>query len=51
MLKHKTNRLCGVMVKASASRAEGRGSITGRVIPKTLRMDFFLAVPPTTGTL
>ena len=34
------NRLGGVMVKASASRAEGRGSIPGRVMPKTLKMEF-----------
>ena len=34
------HRLGGVMVKASASRAEGRGSIPGRVMPKTLKMEF-----------
>ena len=34
------NRLGGVMVKASASRAEDRGSIPGRVMPKTLKMEF-----------
>ena len=34
------DRLGGVMVKASASRAEDRGSIPGRVMPKTLKMEF-----------
>ena len=34
------NRLGGVMVKASASRAEDRGSTPGWVIPKTLKMEF-----------
>ena len=38
--KEGTDRLGGVMVKASASRAEGRGSIPGRVMPKTLKMEF-----------
>ena len=28
------------MVKASASKAEDRGSIPGRVIPKTLKWNF-----------
>ena len=34
------DRLGGVMVKASTSRAEDRGSIPGRVMPKTLKMEF-----------
>ena len=39
-LKMPADRLGGVMVKASASRAEDRGSIPGRVMPKTLKMEF-----------
>ena len=34
------DRLGGVMVKASALRAEDCGSIPGRVMPKTLKMEF-----------
>ena len=34
------DRLGGVMVKASALRAEDRGSIPGRFIPKTLKIEF-----------
>ena len=32
--------LGGVMVKASALREEDRGWIPGRVMPKTLKMEF-----------
>ena len=40
MKGRRLDRLGGVMVQASASRAEDRGSIPGRVMPKTLKMKF-----------
>ena len=45
------HHLGGVMVKAPASRAEGRGSIPGRVMPKTLKIGILVAVPPASGTM
>ena len=45
------DRLGGVMVKASASRAEDSGSIPGRVMPKTLKNGILVAVPPAPGTM
>ena len=35
-----SNRLGGVIVKAPASGAEGRGSIPCRVIPNALKVEF-----------
>ena len=45
------DRLGGVMVKASTSRAEDRGSILSLVIPKTFKNGILVAVPPAPGTM